>query len=348
MFTDENVLTYLALQLVNVKHRRLLMRDLVEGFITPRELQTAQAAYRYGMEELAPALERAREELRRVVEMGFSVTVPGMPDYPRSLLKSPNPPGVIWYSGILPSLQSVTIVGSRSASRIHMDKAYEIAQVAAAHGYDVISGGAYGIDAAAHRGAIDAGGKTFVFTASGLDIIYPQRHEDLFSKTVSTGGGVTSFVPLGTNPAKWRFIYRNKMMVLASRAVIVVAAALKSGALSTAYAAMKYGIRLIAIPGTPGTSLLLSQGAIPLEEPTQFESALTSTSISSIWLRPVPYEAILREGPKSAEEISERSGDPLAQVLSELMQAVMEGTVSRTAGLFMLTGPVVSKHQHDV
>lgn len=143
---------------------------------------------------------------------------------------------------------SVAMVGSRAASsrgiRIALDMAYELARE-----YVVASGGAFGVDAAAHKGALASGGKTVIFSAAGVDRVYPASHADLYKQIWNGGGVVISEYTFGAAPHAHRFLQRNRLIAAFSRATIVVEAPIRSGALSTARSAMEIGRPVGAVPG---------------------------------------------------------------------------------------------------
>jgi len=131
----------------------------------------------------------------------------------------------------------VAIVGARAASGHAAAAARALAADLAGCGYAVVSGGAIGIDAAAHRGALDAGGETVAVMATGLDIAYPARNRPLFGEIVATGrGALLSPFPLGVPPRRYRFVRRNRIIAGLADAVVVVEAGLASGSLYTAAA----------------------------------------------------------------------------------------------------------------
>ena len=122
----------------------------------------------------------------------------------------------------------------------------------AAAGWSVVSGGAFGIDAAAHAGALAAGGVTVGVLACGVDVAYPPRHEALFAR-IGADGALVSEVPPGAAPHRTRFLVRNRVIAALTRGTVVVEAALRSGALATARAAERLGRPVLAVPG-PVTS----------------------------------------------------------------------------------------------
>jgi DNA processing protein len=146
-----------------------------------------------------------------------------------------------------------------------MERAHAIARHLAERGAQVISGGAVGIDGAAHRGALAGGGCTIVVLGSGVDIAYPSRHGQLFDEVVARGGALVSMFPMGMQPRRGTFTQRNPLIAALAEVVIVVEADLKSGSLSTAHAARKHGRPVGAWPGSPGCSRLLATGAALVE-----------------------------------------------------------------------------------
>jgi DNA processing protein len=154
----------------------------------------------------------------------------------------------------------LTVVGARAASRTAESVAERLGQAAAEAGALVVSGGAIGVDAAAHRGALRAGGPTCAVLGTGVDIAYPRRHAGLF-REIAASGCLLSMFPPGTEAQPWHFPRRNHLMAALADAVVVIEAQADSGSLITALAAQRLGRRVLAFPGSPGTERLLSSGA---------------------------------------------------------------------------------------
>jgi len=146
-----------------------------------------------------------------------------------------------------------------------MDRAHAWAKYVATRGVQVVSGGALGIDAAAHRGALAGAGATTVVLGSGVDVLYPARHAGLFHQILATGGALVSTFPLGMQPRPGTFTQRNAIISALADTVIVVEADVQSGSLSTAAAARKQGRIVAAYPGSPGCAKLLATGAALVE-----------------------------------------------------------------------------------
>ncbi len=176
---------------------------------------------------------------------------------------------------------SVAIVGARAATRPALAFARELAEALAREGRIVVSGGALGVDGAAHEGALAAGGCTLVVLGTGVDVVYPARHAGLFERVMERGALMSPFED-GALPAPWRFPRRNPLIAALGDATIVVEASLRSGSLGTAAAARELGRPLWARPGSSGCDALLARGeahaALSME---QVVAALSGRSAAS-------------------------------------------------------------------
>src|SRR5262249_19174415 len=138
----------------------------------------------------------------------------------------------------------------------------------------VISGGALGVDAAAHRGALAAGGTTYAVLGCGVDVVYPDRHGQLFAQ-IAEAGGLLSEYPLGTPPRSGQFPVRKRIGGALARAGLVVEARPRSGALITARLGRETGRRVLAVPGSAGTDALIAAGAaLEVEDPASLLARL--------------------------------------------------------------------------
>jgi DNA processing protein len=171
----------------------------------------------------------------------------------------------------------VAIVGARAATGAAMKQATALARDLTARGFHVVSGGALGVDGAAHRGALAGGGPTPVVLGNGLDIAYPARHAPLFREVLVRGGGLAGLVPDGTPPLPALFPQRNPLIAALADAVVVVEADVRSGSLSTAYAGRKLGRLVAAYPGSRGCDRLLATGAALVEGAADVERALAGS-----------------------------------------------------------------------
>ena len=169
---------------------------------------------------------------------------------------------------------AVAIVGARAASAAGMERAHRIARHLASRGVCVVSGGALGIDGAAHRGALAAGGRTTVVLGGGVDVAYPRRHAPLFRAVLEGGGSLVGLWPDGMQPRRGTFRQRNPLIAALADAVIVVEADVASGSLSTARAARGFGRVVAAWPGSRGCERLLAGGAAIVEDEADAERVL--------------------------------------------------------------------------
>lgn len=189
-------------------------------------------------------------------DVGAQLLLPGDDAWPVELDDlEDHAPILLWVRGDVAQLASPTraaIVGARAATAYGDAVARELAGDLAATGTMVVSGGAYGIDGAAHRAALGAGGSTVAFLAGGVDRAYPAGHQQLFEH-IRSSGAVVSELPCGAAPTKWRFLARNRLIAALGHATVVVEAGWRSGSLNTAGHASALGRPLGAVPG-PVTS----------------------------------------------------------------------------------------------
>lgn len=191
-------------------------------------------------------------------------------DYPAALRELPHPPDPVWVRGELPQGPAIAIVGTRSASPPALEFAKRLARRLAEAGVVVHSGGAAGIDRAAHEGALEAGAPTVVVAGTGLDHVYPKEHEALFETITARGGAIVSPFERTQRGWRWTFLRRNAVLAALTRALVLIEAPIKSGARSAAMAARRLGRPLFVVPGAPwdplgaGAFVELTLGATPL------------------------------------------------------------------------------------
>jgi DNA processing protein len=201
----------------------------------------------------------------------------------------PDPPCAwLFVSGPAPpgAAASVAVVGGRRASPLRRAAARSIGTGLARAGWCVVSGGAVGVDAAAHAGALDAGGRTVVVLGCGLDVPYPRANTGLFARVRAAGGTLVSEHPPGTQPRAANFLPRNRLIAALSAAVVVVEAAEDSGSLSTARAAGSRGAgHILVLPGAPwdpgaaGCNQLIRDGATLVRSLTDILEELATTAV---------------------------------------------------------------------
>lgn len=275
--------------------------------------------------------------------------------YPPLLRAIQDPPSILYVRGD-PSLlleAQMAVVGSRRASPAALRVAQILSGQLTQSGLHVCSGMALGIDGAAHRGALAAGGKSIAVIATGIDQVYPHRHRALAAELEQAGCVVTEFPP-GTPPRRHNFPQRNRIISGLSLGVLVVEAALPSGSLITAGTALAQGREVFALPwstlhaGGRGCLQLIRDGAkmvLELQDILEelgplfalqqdcFESAAVSgvpvadASKGELWLlKLVGFEVV------TLDELVSQSGRPAAQVLAALSALELSSLVARTAG----------------
>ncbi len=213
-----------------------------------------------------------------MVDVGERVTMrPGDAGYPRRLDGVTDAPPLHVRGTLAERPHAIAVVGSRAAPRAVLDRAFELAHHAATRGHAVISGGALGVDAAAHRGALAGGGHTIVVLGSGLDVLYPDRNRALFAAIVAAGGALVSKFPHAAAPLPGHFVARNRIIAALADLIVVVGAERGSGSLHTARAAVELGRRLAAVPGTTGTDALIAAGAAVVETAVDLDLAVAGT-----------------------------------------------------------------------
>ncbi len=210
----------------------------------------------------------ALEEYNKLADRGIYFVGRNHPQFPDKLNYVQQPPFGLFYMGRLPDVESlsVSVVGTRNPTPYGREMARKLGYDLANAGVQVISGLALGIDGAAHRGALEAGGVTFGILGSGVNICYPRENMDIFERMKNEGGILSEFAP-DTKALTWHFPYRNRLISALSEGIVVVEARKKSGSLITANHGLDQGKDIFAVPGRPvdplseGCNSLISDGA---------------------------------------------------------------------------------------
>jgi DNA processing protein len=211
----------------------------------------------------------AEKEAKIVCDAGATFLTPQDADYPEQLLAIYDPPAVLWIRGdvALLSRPGIAVVGTRAPSPYGAGMAELLSRDLANRGMVILSGMARGVDTAAHKGALDAGGKTVAVWGTGLDVVYPKENKKLAESIVLSGGAIITEFPMGTFPAPQNFPIRNRILSGLSVGVLVIEAAEYSGTRITARCAMEQNRDVYAVPGNVtnknawGPNTLIKQGA---------------------------------------------------------------------------------------
>lgn len=245
--------------------------------------------------------------------------------------------------------RAVAVVGARAATGYGEHNAAEFGYELARAGYGVVSGAAYGIDGAAHRGALAAGGATVAVLACGVDVAYPAGHADMLDRAASAGALVSEYPP-GTPPARHRFLVRNRLIAALASGTVVVEAGKRSGARNTAATARALGREVLALPGPvssamsvgchamirSGEAILVTSPADVLEDvgrigehlvPQQEGRQRPGDGLDGPGTR--VYEALAQRSGRSPERIAEDSGVPLMRVRAVLPALELAGLAAR-------------------
>ena len=259
-----------------------------------------------------------------------------------------SPPNQLYIAGKLPTthIKSVAIVGSRKPTPYGIEVTHRIAYDLAKQGIVIISGLAFGVDAVAHKAALEAGGTTIAVMASGLHTIYPSSHTGLAEDIVKHGGAVISEKPLGEDARNYDFLKRNRIVSGLADAVIVTEATEKSGTLSTIDHALDQNKEIFAVPGpitsllSAGPNKLLQQGAhvalsaqdilnivAPEIQPIQSQLPLGDTELE------VRIITLIQAGATTTESLVQAlAPNPTPAVLQAITMMELKGTLQARSG----------------
>lgn len=218
---------------------------------------------------LGKSLELASEEMKRLHDYGSEIMVQGDEHYPKRLLEIYDPPLVLYVRGSLEVLDQhgIAVIGTRHPTPYGVGMAERLACDLAARGLIIFSGMARGIDTAAHRGALNAHGRTVAVLGTGVDVTYPKENQKISDQILACGGAIVSEFPMGTFPAPQNFPIRNRVISGLSIGVLVIEAGEYSGTRVTARCALEQGRDVYAVPGNVtnklswGPNTLIKQGA---------------------------------------------------------------------------------------
>lgn len=349
----------------------ILFRRLLENLRTPEAILKAgekalkQAA---GLPEKTSAYllakqvpDEVKQEIDAVRASCAKVATFSDDSYPALLRQIPDPPPYLYYYGDIGAVsKAVALVGSRDPSRYGLDVTRRMAKDLAEAGVTVVSGGARGIDTAAHEGALEGKGKTVAVLGCGLSVVYPPENRDLFAEIIKDGAVISEF-PMNAKPESWHFPPRNRIISGISAAVVVVEAAARSGSLITARMALEQNREVFAVPGSvaspksAGTHQLIRQGACLVEsardvldvlEPIfgHIETALGATDAATPKAAPpLPEDealvyAALESWPIHVDEISRKVKMDAGSLSGILLSLELQGLASQSPGKLFSRG----------
>src|SRR2546428_6628495 len=300
-------------------------------------------------------------ELKRIEEFGCRIVTQAEPEYPELLRQIYDPPIVLYVKGeLLPKdKNAVAMVGSRMTTHYGIEAARKLAYQLAYVGVTVVSGGARGIDSAAHQGALSAKGRTIAVLGTGINLVTPPENAELFERIATSGALITQF-PFNRPPDKQSFPIRNRIVAGMTLGSVVVEANLTSGALITANFATEYGRQVFAVPGridsprSKGCHDLIKKGAklcegaedILSEFEYLFPASNRPASAAETGVLPAltlseseqkVYDALGAEE-SSIDEIIRRSGLPSSAVSATLLGLEMKRLLQQVSGRFVMLG----------
>jgi DNA processing protein len=293
-------------------------------------------------------------EVHNLQRMGAAAITRMDDRYPPRLKEIYDPPAVLYVKGELdvPDQPAVAIVGTRGATQYGRQAAEHLAAELGRSGVTVVSGLALGIDAAAHRGALNAGGRTIAVLGHGLDRVYPAQNARLAEQIVEHGALVTEF-PLGTKPDAVNFPRRNRVISGLTSGTLVVEAGERSGALITAAFAAEQGREVFAVPGSifspmsKGTNALIRDGATPVTsgddllaelQPASVPRQLTVQDILPLDATERALIDVLGAEPTHIDEIARAASLPMSAVSAGLAMMELKGLVRQTGGMNYVRG----------
>jgi DNA processing protein len=300
------------------------------------------------------AWNEVREEIDRISEAGARIVPFNDPNYPLRLRMISDPPPFLYIKGEIrkEDEKAVAVVGSRSASDYGVRITRQLCQGLAALGFTVVSGMARGIDGVSHETALGANGRTIAVLGSGVDVVYPPEHEELYRK-MSQHGAIVSELPIGTPPFSYNFPSRNRLISALSLGVVVVEATEKSGSLITAALALEQGREVFAVPGeagasrSRGTHRLIRQGAKLVENVEDIveeiapqilvrgklaQKALSVSLPSNMGPEAKKIFELILERPLQIDEVIQASGLSPAKVSEVLLDLEIKGLLNQLPG----------------
>jgi len=328
----------------------------------PRELTAAGLPEEKSAAIASPPGEKIAAAEEWLQQDGHHIIAFGGGDYPEMLGQIPGAPLLLYVNGDIDVLHlpALAVIGSRNPTQGGSRNALEFSRHLAQQGFVIVSGLAQGIDAAAHRGALDGSGRTVAFLGHGIDRVYPAANRDL-AHAIAASGALVSEYPLGSAPERWHFPERNRLISGLCLGTLVVEAARRSGSLITARLAAEQGREVFALPGSihnplaRGCHALIRQGAKLVETASDILAELgplaghmrENTEVAPGGEKRMPavdddyseLRRVLSHDPVTINELESQSGLTIDQLSSMLLILELHGEVeSLSGGRYALTG----------
>jgi DNA processing protein len=330
-------------------------------YASPAELLEVEGLGHLTIEKIFPARQAIEPEefLTQHLRQNPHFWTPADPNYPQLLLETPTAPAVLYYRGQVDLAENqgnrltIGIVGTRQPSSYGYKWTQKISVALAEQGFSIVSGLAQGVDTAAHQGCLAVGGRTVAVVGTGLDVVYPAQNQALAEKIWDKGLMVSEY-PAGTRPDRGHFPARNRIIAGLSRAVLVMEAPHKSGALITAYLANEFCRDVFVLPGgldspqSAGCLGLIGRGAqmilgidslmemlsdiVPIHQPLPIQ---TSLPLFAPDLAPPLAQilAVIGHLPTAFDEIVNHSKLPISEVASGLLELELDSLVTQLPGM---------------
>lgn len=294
----------------------------------------------------------AKKELDKIEKQGISLLTIQDERFPRNLKEIYDPPPFLYVRGELREDDNISlaVVGSRNASPYGKTMTARLSRALAERRFTIVSGLARGIDTCAHKGALDAEGRTIAVLGSGVDLIYPWENKGLAEEIVLNGAIVSEF-PLGTEPEAVNFPPRNRIISGLSLGTVIVEASFRSGSLITARMALEQGREVFAVPGNAdsprsmGTNRLIKEGAKLIMDPEDIiEDMIPQYQAPAASMQEIPPQAaalpsegrkifdLLDSNPLHIDNLIHLSGLKPNQVLSLLLELELKGLAKQLPG----------------
>lgn len=285
--------------------------------------------------------------LSETFRMKINRVTPGKHKYLAPSVNIPTPPKLLFFRGQLPSERciSVAIVGTRKPTTYGKEVTHKLAVDLAKRGVVIISGLALGVDAIAHKGALEAGGTTIAVLANSVDDIYPRSNRALGEQILEQGGAILSEYEPPTSARDFQFLERNRIVSGLSDAVIITEAAQRSGTLATAAHALEQGREVFVVPGnitsplSAGCNALLKQGAHPITCAEDVLEVIAPHLLKNQAILPLgstPLESkiidLLQNGLRDGDQLQQASGAIASDFSSALTMMELAGTIRALGG----------------